>query len=235
MRVLLVEDDAGWAQRVMEAVESLGGEVAWMTSVATALDELRDATPPYQIVILDRRLSDETTDSLPLIDQLRAEAINVPVVVLSHLSSVDDRVEGYRSGAVAYLCKPFEAVELLAVLRVHLNRFRMVCGNLELDIDRRLAYWRGARLPLSPQSFAILQLLTERAGDVVLRSALHRRAWNSSQAFDRDMIDSAIRRLRLELRRTTDCDPIETVQNAGYRLVVPLLHAPAPCQTAATS
>lgn len=224
MRVLLLEDDRSWAERIIQAVSALDGEVAWMTRINLCLDEIREAKPPYQIIILDRSLDGENDDGLVLLNRLKEEAIQIPVIVLSHLSSIEDKVCGYRAGAVIYMTKPFEVAELQAVLRAHFNRSWLVCGALELDIEHRQAYWSGQRLVLSPQSFLILHLLAERSGETVLRTALHRRAWPPHMPLDRDMVDSAMRRLRQELRRSLGADPIETVPHLGYRLVSAMLH-----------
>ncbi|SNS23062.1 MULTISPECIES: response regulator transcription factor [unclassified Azospirillum] len=227
MRVLLLEDDRSWAERIIHAVGALGGEVAWMTQINPSLDEVREAQPPYQIIILDRTLEGEKDDGLIFLRRLRDEAIQIPVIVLSHLSSIEDRVSGYQAGAIIYMTKPFEIAELQAVLRAHFNRSWLICGALELDIEHRQAYWSGRRLVLSPQSFLILHLLAERAGETVLRAALHRRAWPPSMALDRDMVDSAMRRLRQELRRAIGGDPIETVPHLGYRLTPDMLQGAA--------
>ncbi len=218
MRILVVEDQEEYASQVMDVVESLGGECAWVTSLETAAEEVRDAQPPYQAIVLDRILHDGSEDSLPFIAQLRREGIDLPIIIASALDSNDDQLEGRMAGAVDYVAKPYEARELEVRLRLHTDRARFSRGKLELDLRTKEAFWDGEPLRLSSIPFDILRLLAQNAGETVHRNALHRAAWPSKNHVSRPAVDTAIKRLREGLDRFGLKDIVELDEGVGYRL-----------------
>lgn len=218
MRILVIEDEEVYANQVIDVVESLGGECAWVTTLETAAEEIREAQPPYQAIVLDRVLHDGSDDSLPFIKQLLLDGIDIPIIIASHLDSQDDQLDGRLAGAVDYVAKPYEARELEVRLRLHTNRSRFNLGRLELDLRTKDALWDRENLRLSAIPFDILRLLAQNAGETVHRHALHRAAWPTKTHVSRNAVDAAIKRLREGLDYFGLKDIVELEEGVGYRL-----------------
>ena len=218
MRILVVEDQEIFARQVIDVVESLGGECAWVTTLENAGEEIREAQPPYQAVVLDRILHDGNDDTLHFIGELRREGYDLPVIIASALTGHEHHLNGLEAGAVDYVAKPYEARELEVRLRLHTDRTRFNRGPLEIDIGSSEAFWNGEPLQLSLIPFRILRLLAQNAGEPVHRNALHRAAWPGKTVVSRAAVDTAIKRVRDALDYFDQKDVIELIDKYGYRL-----------------
>ncbi len=228
MRVIVIEDEKEHALVVQEAVERVGGTCVWITNYDDAFDEIRDANPPYHVIILDRMLYDGRGDAIDLIPALRDAGFITPVIVASNLSDAASQIDGFNAGAVHYLPKPIAPEILTAMIRSLTEHHRFEIGALELDGPKGDAFWRGERMQLPPKCFAILHLLALARGRPVGRSAIHRFAWKDDRTIDRQRVDQAISRLRRELDYFGATEIVELVEGVGYRLKTEALElAPA--------
>jgi two-component system OmpR family response regulator len=222
MRVLIVEDETKLADLLRRGLTAQGlavdraanGEdAAWMAA-ATA----------YEVIVLDVMLPG--MDGFATCRHLRAEGINTPVLMLTALGAVRDRIAGLDCGADDYLGKPFAFAELLARLRALARRPGgdrvpiLRVGELALDPAAHRA-WRGeAVLDLTPKEFALLEALMRRAGRVMSRYDLLETAWDEAYENRSNVVDVYIGYLREKVDRPFGTDCIQTVRGLGYRLEV---------------
>lgn len=202
MRVLLVEDEPEMARLIVAALSRQGVVVDHAPSLAYAREAVANAV--HDAVILDRKLPDG--DGLDLLATLRrsgAEA--VPVVVLSALGSLDDRLEGFVTGADDYLPKPFSVDELMARLRAVTRRparrepLLVTLGDLVFDLAERSATLAGAPLDLPRRELLALEALIRRAGRTVSRGALEEAVYGFDDEIASNSLDAHISRLRRKL------------------------------------
>jgi two-component system OmpR family response regulator len=222
MRVLIVEDEPHMAELVGRglAKEGMAVDVAPTGERAVEMATAGD----YDSIILDVRLPG--IDGFETCRRLRSERVWAPVVMLTALDSVEDRVLGLDTGADDYLVKPFAFAELLARLRA-VSRRRgperpsvLEAGGLRLDPASRRV-WRGdAEVQLSAKEFAILETFMRRPDEALTRSYLVAHAWDSTYEDSSNIIDVYVRRLRKKLDEPFGTMTIETVRGAGYRLQV---------------
>ena len=220
MRVLLVEDEVEMAQLIVAIVTASGFVV---DHVAT-LDEAAAAVivAPYALVLLDRRLPDG--DGLGLLPALRAAGTDVPVIVLTALDELSDRVVGLDAGADDYLAKPFAGEELLARMRALLRgRGRspsppIVCGRLRFDPATRCLEVDGRSLVLKRRELALIEVLLRRSGRVVAREALIDEVYGFDDDVQSNTLDAHISRLRARLVEVDAAANIHTVRGVGYML-----------------
>jgi two-component system OmpR family response regulator len=221
MRVLVVEDDEKAASFLANALRESGhgcdialdGE----EGLALALSE------PFDVLILDRMLP--RRDGLSVLEQMRKQENHTPVLVLSALGSVDDRVAGLRAGGDDYLTKPYAFSELLARIEALARRkspeeasTRYVVGDLVLD---RLSHkvTRGKEnVPLQPREYRLLEYLMKNAGQVVTRTMLLEHVWDYHFDPQTNVIDVHISRLRGKIDKNYDKPLLHTVRGAGYIL-----------------
>jgi DNA-binding response OmpR family regulator len=229
MRVLLLEDEAPWADMVVESVRALGGAAIWTRTLDAFRDQLAGAGE-FDVITMDRMLAGEPVDAVTALQQLRADHPDVPVMILSHLGGSYSTAEGLDLGADDYLAKPFDQVELTARLRALMRRSGlrpapklMTLGPLELWPKSRVAYYGAQRLTLSEQAFDVLRLLVENAGLEVSRQALWAEVWPQwvRVPAKSDVIEAAVYRLRQELRRAKAGDLIRTIPRVGYAIESP--------------
>jgi two-component system OmpR family response regulator len=221
-RILIIEDDAETAAYLRRGLEESGFSVE---TAADGRDGLFLATEgAVDLIVLDRMLPG--MDGLALLKAVRAAGIAVPVLMLTAMSAVDERVRGLRAGADDYLVKPFSFDELLARLETLLRRpqetqkeeTRLVCGALELDLLTRTAR-RGARaIELQNREFQMLEFLMRRKGRVVTRTMLLEGLWGYRFDPQTNVIDVHISRLRKKVDAEGDPPLIRTVRGAGYML-----------------
>lgn len=227
LRILIVEDDPVFADLHREAVDAIGGVATICTNVASAARAARENA--HDIVVLDRVLEgEETSDGLALIDALDEMEVTPAILVVSALAAPHHRIQGLNRGADDYLSKPFEVEELQARLLALARRTGaraasatiLTVGYLELRRLTRSVHWRGKPIAVSEQGFEILLVLCERGGGVVARDALWREVWRdfSNLPPQPNVIEAAIRRLRVALVEVIGRDPIATVRGQGYRL-----------------
>ena len=223
MQILLVEDDRQAAQRVAGDLERSGYEVVDVATRQAADDAI--ASRPIQAVVLDRLLSDG--DAISMIADWRRAGFKAPVLVVSSLVGLADRIAGLSAGADDYLPKPFHVEELDARLRALLRaRDRhaqqesdiLACGSIRVDRRHRTAERSGVSLMLQPREYRLLEALALSPGKVVPRSILLEKVWNLNFDPGTKIIETHISRLRDKLDFAGPGEAIETVRGIGYRL-----------------
>lgn len=224
MRLLLIEDDTEAAAFLQKGLEEAGFVV---DHAATGPDGLHLATTEaYAGMIVDRMLPG--MDGLHIIELLRKEGNTTPVLILSAMGGVDDRVKGLRAGGDDYLTKPYAFSELQARLEALMRRGQaaptetsLSLGDLEIDLLARTVTRSGTRIELLPREFQILEYLMRHSGQVVTRTMLLENVWNYHFDPKTGVIDVQISRLRQKLDKDFDTPLLHTVRGAGYCLRVP--------------
>ena len=222
MKLLLIEDDAVTVEYLVEALGSAGHEVEHTGDGLDGLNRaMKDA---HDVLIVDRMLP--SLDGLAVIETLRKAGNDTPVLILSALDAVDERVKGLRSGSDDYVTKPFAFAELLARVEVLGTRRRgegapatsLRVADLELDLLTRRVR-RGARdVELKPREFALLEFLMRHEGRVVTRTMLFESVWDFHFDPKTNVIDVHISRLRRAIDGGESRPLIHTVRGAGYVL-----------------
>jgi len=219
MRILLLEDEPEMASALKAALERRQVIVDHVSTMADA--EAVAELWPYDVVVLDRRLPDG--EGLNLIPKLRNLGVAAPILMLTALGSINDRVAGLDAGADDYVAKPFHVEEVLARIRALIRRAaghassEIVCGPVRLDTKGSKATVDGVALKLTSHEFRLLSYLMHHMGQVVSRTELVEHMYD--QDFDRDSntIEVFIGRLRKKIGN----DLIETVRGLGYRMQAP--------------
>jgi two-component system, OmpR family, response regulator len=220
MRVLIVEDEPKLASLLRKGLttQGLAADIA-----ANAADAMWMATATaYDAITLDVMLPD--TDGFTLCRDLRRHGVATPVLMITALDTIHDRVTGLDSGADDYLAKPFSFAELLARLRALARRPREVrmpvltVGELRLDPAARTVHRGDVPIELTPKEFAMLETLMRRPGDAVSRFDLLESAWDDSYDNRSNVVDVYIGYLRQKVDRPFGTDSIETVRGFGYRI-----------------
>ena len=220
MRLLLVEDDVGSAELVAAGLADSGHEVVQVASAEDALQRIRERS--FDVLIVDRMLPG--MDGIGLIAGLRAEGFRVPVLIVSALGEVDDRVAGLRAGGDDYLVKPYHLSELEARLEALERRARetvgarLQVGALELDLLRREVRCTDRRVDLTPREFRLLEVLMRSAGAVVTRKMLLEQVWGYHFDPQTNVIDVHVSRLRQAIGDDPHAPVLNTVRGAGYIL-----------------
>ena len=221
MRILLIEDDPETARFVRRGLEEAGHVLDHAgdgrQGLLLALDADHDA------VVVDRMLPG--LDGLSIVRSLRAANRSTPVLVLSALGEVDDRVAGLKSGGDDYLAKPFAFAELLARLEALLRRrerdsatTHLKLADLEMDLLTRSVKRAGIPIRLQPREFRLLEYLMRRADQVVTRTMLLEGVWEYHFDPQTNVIDVHVSRLRSKIDRGFERPLLHTVRGAGYRL-----------------
>ena len=224
MRILVIEDDAATAEYVAGGLAEQGHAVEVAADAAAGL--ARALEGDFELLIVDRMLPGG--DGLGVVTRLRAAGSDVPVLFLSTLAGIDDRVTGLEAGGDDYLVKPFALPELLARVGALGRRrrdgrpTRVVVGALEIDLIERAARWAGRDLGLIPRELELLVYLARHAGRVVTKGMLLEHVWGFHFDPRTSVVETHLSRLRAKLERAGAGDLIETVRGAGY-----LLRAPA--------
>jgi two-component system OmpR family response regulator len=221
MHLLLIEDDAEAAKYLAKGLRESGYTV---DLAVDGRDGLFQATEEqYDLIIADRQLPH--IDGLTIVQMLRKQNNKVPVLILSALGSVDDRIEGLRAGGDDYLTKPFAFGELLARIEALLRRgqgaataTRLKVGDLEIDLLGRTVVRAGRRIELTTKEFQLLEFLARRQGQVVTRTMLLEGVWDLHFDPQTNVIDVHMSRLRNAVDRDFPRPLIHTVRGAGYVL-----------------
>ncbi|HEY5279368.1 MAG TPA: response regulator transcription factor [Pseudolabrys sp.] len=219
MRLLIVEDDRDAADYLVKAFREVGHVADAATDGEDGLAMGLDGQ--YDVLIIDRMLP--KLDGLTLIGQLRAKSIETPVLILSALGQVDDRVKGLRAGGDDYLPKPYSFSELLARVEV-LSRRRggrgeetvLRVGDLVLDRMSREVRRGEEEVTLQPREFRLLEYLMKHAGQVVTRTMLLENVWDYHFDPQTNVIDVHISRLRSKIDKGFSQPLLHTVRGAGY-------------------
>ncbi len=219
MRILIIEDDSETSAFIVRGLSELGHQVV---AAADGRDGLFHATEDgFDAMVIDRMLPG--LDGLSLVRALRAAGNTTPVLLLTAIGGIADRVEGLESGADDYLVKPFAFTELAARVQVLGRRQiaavepgRIVAGDIVIDLSRRLVSRAGRRVTLQPREFALLAELVRNAGRVMTRTMLLERVWDFDFDPQTNIVETHISRLRSKLNAGFARDAIETVRGAGY-------------------
>ena len=220
MRLLIIEDDTEVREYVTKGFQELGHTIDVAADGVEGLDLA--SSEPYDVLIVDRMLP--KMDGLSLIRGLRAAGKNVPVIILSALAAVDDRVSGLKSGGDDYLVKPFAFAELQARVEVLSKRFslqsttsgeavQLQAGNVKMDLLKRQVICSGKTVDLQAREFRLLEFLLRHKGQVVTRTMLLEHVWDYNFDPQTNVIDVHISRLRGKM---ADEQLIRTVRGAGY-------------------
>jgi two-component system, OmpR family, response regulator len=219
MRVLLIEDDPRVAEHVCNGLADAGHAATHCRDGRQGLQQATHAE--FEVIILDRMLPQ--MDGMKVLQALRAAENHTPVLLLSALGDVDQRVAGLRAGGDDYLAKPFALPELLARVEVLARRTagpmesgKLAFGDLELDLLGRNVRRAGKRIDLTAREFRILEYLLRNANQVVTRSMLLEQVWDYHFDPQTNIIDQHVSRLRQKLERTGASTLIHTVRGAGY-------------------
>jgi two-component system OmpR family response regulator len=221
MRLLVVEDDRKIASFVIKGLEQAGFAV---DHADNGEDGLHLAlTEPYDAAIIDLMLP--RLDGLSLIEEIRQERINTPVIILSARRSVDDRIKGLQTGSDDYLTKPFAFSELLARVQALIRRAsgsveptRLSVGDLSLDLLKREVLRSGRPIELQPREFSLLEYLMRNAERVVSKTMILEHVWDYNFDPQTNVVDVLICRLRNKVDRDFDQKLIHTIRGVGYVL-----------------
>jgi len=236
MNILLVEDDARIADFLLRGLRAEGWRVEHAASGpeglamarAAARDEARDAAATPTLVVLDLMLPG--LNGLEVCQALRAEGVALPILMLTALATLDDRVAGLRLGADDYLCKPFEFEELLARLEALARRGRpqrarpsaqLVVADLVFDRERMRVARAGRPITLTARELALLELLMSAPGRLFSRERILATVWGTHEDPLTNIVDVYIRRLRSKVDEGFEPALIHTQRGLGYRLEEP--------------
>jgi DNA-binding response OmpR family regulator len=220
MRVLIVEDDRKAAQLLGRGLREEGFQVALVHAAEEVDAQLKNFNP--DVLVLDWMLPGQ--DGLSLCRQLRANQHPARILMLTARDALADRVAGLNGGADDYLTKPFAFDELLARVRALLRRPEAAqpavlrCGDLALDPMKRSVERAGYALELTPKEYAILEVLMQRPGQLMPRSQLIERIWESDLVAIDNLIDVHISKLRRKLNLPGLLPLLHTVRGQGFRL-----------------
>jgi two-component system OmpR family response regulator len=222
-RLLLIEDDKETADEIRSELGERGFDVDWAANGIEGLDKARSGTA--EAMIVDRLLPG--MDGLTIIEALRQEGVRTPVLVLSALGSVDDRVRGLRAGGDDYLTKPFAAVELVARVEALLRRpaesrdTLLQVGPIELDLIERTAK-RGQRvIDLLPREFKLLEYMMRRKDQMLTRAMLLEEVWKYKFVPQTNLVDVHMGRLRRKVDGPREPPMIHNVRGVGFVLRAP--------------
>ncbi len=225
MRILLVEDDPEVSAFILKGLRESGHTVEYADNGRDGL--FLAASETFDIILLDRMLPGGI-DGLRILETLRSQENKTPVLIVSALSQVDERVKGLKAGGDDYLTKPFAFAELLARVEALARRARsdspdtkLVAADLEMDLLARTVHRAGQRIELQPREFRLLEFLIRHTGQVVTRTMLLEGVWDYHFDPQTNVIDVHVSRLRQKIDRPFPVALIHTVRNAGYMLRVP--------------
>jgi len=227
VKILIVEDEPKTGEYLRQGLREAG----FLVELAqTGIDGLHLAEQgDFELVILDVMLPG--LNGWQVLEALRKRGLNMPAMFLTAKDQVEDRVKGLELGADDYLVKPFSFAELLARVRTILRRGHSGTENttlreadLELDLLRRRGPRAGKRIDLTAKEFGLLELLMRRQGEVLPRSLIASQVWDMNFDSDTNVIEVAMRRLRVKIDEGQEVKLIQTVRGMGYVLEAPETH-----------
>lgn len=224
MKILVVEDDTQTAAYIARALREMGHVVDLAENGRDGLFVATEAQ--HDVLVVDRMLPG--MDGLSIVKALRAAQITTPVLFLTTMGNIEDRVEGLEAGADDYLVKPFAFSELNARINalarrpvLNTSETALKVGDLELDILKRAVERGGKRIDLQPQEFRLLEFLMRHVDQVVTRTMLLENVWDFHFDPQTNIVETNISRLRSKVDKAFDVELIHTVRGAGYALRSP--------------
>ncbi|SPH18832.1 Transcriptional activator protein CopR [Defluviimonas aquaemixtae] len=221
MHILVIEDDRTTGSYIAEGLREEGHVVDLVPDGRDGL--IRASATPYDVLVVDRMLPG--IDGLSLIKILRGAKNHTPVLFLTSLGGVDDRIDGLNAGGDDYLVKPFAFGELSARIAALARRPQIAqeetvlcAGDLEMDLIRRKVSRAGVEIDLVPREFALLEHLLRRKGRVQTRTMLLEAVWDISFDPQTNVVETHISRLRSKVDKPFDHELIKTIRGAGYRI-----------------
>jgi two-component system OmpR family response regulator len=222
MRILLIEDDQSVADFILRGFREAGHTIDHSDNGKDGL--FLATTESYDVLIVDRMLPG--VDGLAITRTLRASENNTPVLILSALGQVDDRVKGLQAGSDDYLVKPFAFSELEARVEALSRRSlgktvtetTLTIADLEMDLLARTVHRAGTTIDLQPRDFQLLEYLMRHVGQVVTRTMLLEHVWDYHFDPQTNVIDVHISRLRAKIDKGFDAPLIHTIRGAGYKI-----------------
>lgn len=221
MKLLLIEDDPTTAAYILKGLREEGHVVDHLGDGRDGL--VQAMSGGYDVVIVDRMLPG--LDGMSLVRALRSAKVAVPVIFLTAIGGVDDRIEGLRAGADDYLVKPFAFGELSARIAVLARRAPLpmketvlTAADLKMDLIARTVTRAGQPIDLLPREFALLEHLLRRKGRVQTRTMLLEAVWDLSFDPQTNVVETHISRLRAKVDKPFDRELIHTVRGAGYKI-----------------
>ncbi len=224
MRILLLEDDEKLTAFIVRGLREAGHMAQ---PVSNGHDALFLVTKePFDLLIADRMVPG--LDGLSTIKATRAAGVKLPIIILTAIGGVDDRVEGLEAGADDYLVKPFAFSELLARVNalsrrppLQTEKTVLKVADMELDLVRRRVTRQGRPIELQPREFALLEILMRNEGRVVTRTMLLEQVWDLHFDPQTSVVETHISRLRSKIDKSFGTPLLHTVRNVGYSLQVP--------------
>ena len=221
MRILIVEDDLEAAEVMDRGLTEAGHECVRAADGEDGLAAARGGE--FDVMIVDRMMP--RMDGVSMVQALRREGDQTPVLFLSALGEINDRVEGLKAGGDDYLVKPYAFAELIARVEA-LSRRRetgsvqtmLRVGELEMDLIGRAVHRQGKEIDLQPREFQLLEFMMRHAGQSVTRTMLLEKVWEYHFDPQTNVIDVHISRLRSKIDKGFDKPMLQTVRGAGYRL-----------------
>ena len=221
MRILIVEDDQEAAEAMERGLSEAGFECAWAGDGLAGLEAARAA--PFDVMIVDRMMP--RLDGVSMVELIRKDGDQTPVLFLSALGEINHRVEGLKAGGDDYLVKPYAFAELIARVEALARRREtgsvqtlLRVGDLEMDLIGREVRRGGQEIDLQPREFQLLEFMMRHAGQSVTRTMLLEKVWEYHFDPQTNVIDVHISRLRSKIDKGFDKPMLQTVRGAGYRL-----------------
>ncbi|WP_306259254.1 response regulator [Pararhizobium sp. IMCC21322] len=224
MRILIVEDDTPTAEFIERGLQELGHVVDRVSNGKDGvIYALEDA---YDLAVIDRMLPG--LDGVSIVKSLRGSGSSLPIILLTAMGGVDDRVEGLEAGADDYLVKPFAFSELMARINALSRRpslkaqiTEMHVADLTLDLVRRTTTRSGQNIDLKSREFAVLEVLMRNEGRVVTRTMLLEQVWDFNFLPQTSVVETLISRLRAKIDKPFDTPLLHTIRNTGYSVHAP--------------
>lgn len=219
MRILIVEDNRGIGNAMQEQLTADAHAVDWVTTLADARGY--QVAVDYQLILLDLMLPDGF--GIHFLTQLRAQGKNIPVIIMTALDQVSQRIEGLDAGADDYLVKPVDLMELSARVKSVLRRYHgnpnpiLQFGNMDIDLVAKSACLSGKAIKLTAYQFAILEILASRPERIFTKTQLENSIYGFSNEFESNTLEAHISRMRKKL----GAGAIETVHGMGYKMGKP--------------
>ena len=221
MKILLIEDDRKTAEFLLKALQEAGYTTLYAADGQAGLEMAKAET--FALGIIDIMLP--LIDGFTVIESIRNSGITAPLIILSALNSVEDKVHGLDAGGDLYLPKPFSVTELLANIQAQLRRFsmsaeptRLTTADLTIDMLARKVTRQGQRIDLPPKEYDLLEYLMRNAGRVVTKTMIMENVWEYNFDPQTNIVETRMYKLREKVDKPFDRELIHTVRGVGYVL-----------------